>query len=122
MKLDRDNTAGNLIRGFADGQLLIGSQIFRKPVIITIDRIIADWSPPAPASLALGDLQAVLDLEPEVILLGTGLQQRFPPPQLTSAILGRGIGIEVMTTAAACRTYNVLAAEFRRVAAALFIA
>ena len=63
----------------------------------------------------------MLELEPEVILLGTGERQRFPPLALTTAILRLGIGIEVMNTAAACRTYNVLASELRRVAAALFI-
>ncbi len=122
MKLDRDNTPGNLIRGFAGGQLLIGHEIFRDPVIVTIDRIIADWSPPDPTRLTLADLQTVLDLQPEVILLGTGTRQYFPPASLTAAILGQGIGIEVMNTAAACRTFNVLAGEMRRVAAALFIA
>jgi uncharacterized protein len=60
-------------------------------------------------------------MEPEVILLGTGSLQRQPPPALTTAVLRLGVGIEVMTTAAACRTYNVLVAEYRRVAAALFI-
>ena len=122
MKLDLDKSSGNFIRGFAGGQVLVGSEVFSSPVIITIDRIIADWSPPDVGQLSLADFTRVLELEPEVILLGTGERQRFPPLALTTAILSQGIGIEVMTTAAACRTFNVLASEFRKVAAVLFMA
>lgn len=122
MQLDRDSTSGNLVRGFAAGELLIGAEVFRRPVIVTIDRIIADWPVVDAAGLTLADLRPVIDLAPEVILIGTGIRQRFPPAGVTMEVLRMGIGIEVMDTAAACRTYNVLAAELRRVAAALFIA
>jgi uncharacterized protein len=121
MKLDRDKSGGNLIRGFSGDAILIGADAIRQPVIITVDTIIRDWSPPAVDKLALADLQPVLDLEPEIILLGTGERQCLPPMSLTSAILHRGVGLEVMTTVAACRTYNVLVSEYRRVAAVLFI-
>lgn len=121
MKLDLDKSEGNLIRGFADGQILSGGRVFRDPVIISMDRIITDWSPPPIEELALADLQVALELEPEVILLGTGSAQRYPPVTMTTAILRLGVGIEIMNTAAACRTFNVLASEYRRVAAALFI-
>ena len=121
MKLDLDRTGGNLIRGFAGGRILIGADIIRAPVIVTIDRIIHDWSPSAVEKLGVVDFQPVLALEPDVILLGTGERQRFPSMTLITAILRLGVGLEIMDTAAACRTYNVLAAEYRRVAAALFI-
>lgn len=121
MKLDLDRNNGNLIRSFAGDQVLVGSTVFREPVIISMDSIIADWAPPPVESLSLADLRAALDLEPEVILLGTGPTQRRPPSAATAAILRLGVGIEVMNTAAACRTYNVLASEYRRVVAALFI-
>ena len=121
MKLDRDKSDGNLIRGFSGGEILIGANVIRRPVIVTIDRIVHDWSPPAVEKLALEDMRPVLELEPDVILLGTGEQQRFPSMSLIAAVLRMGIGLEIMNTAAACRTYNVLASEYRRVAAALFI-
>ena len=70
-----------------------------------------------PASLAVGDLEPLLALQPEVILLGSGAAQVFPPAATLAACLGRGIGIEVMTNAAAARTFNVLAGEGRRVVA-----
>lgn len=121
MKLDLDNTGGNFIRGFSGREVLVGSEAFTRPLIVTAERIIADWSPPAVAELTPVNLAPVLALEPELILLGTGARQLFPSVALTADILGRGIGFEVMDTAAACRTYNVLASEYRRVAAALFI-
>ena len=66
-------------------------------------------------------LEAVVRLSPGVVLLGTGAEQHFPPSSLLAPLLGQGIGIEVMTTAAACRTFNILVAEGRSVAAGLFI-
>lgn len=121
MKLDLDKASGNFIRGFAGGKILIGNETISEPVIVTVDRIISDWSPPAIDQLALADFQRILELEPDVILLGTGERQYLPPMTLTSAILNLGVGIEIMNTAAACRTFNVLASEYRRVAAALFV-
>lgn len=122
MKLDREHSPGHLIRGFAAGRILIGSETFSSPLIVTAERIIADWSPPGVPQLSLADLQRVLDLDPDVILLGTGSRQLFPPATLTTEILRQGVGLEIMNTGAACRTFNVLASEYRRVAAALFIA
>lgn len=121
MKLDLDSSSGNLIRGFNGSAILVGAESFTRPLILTVDRIIRDWDPPAVEQLADRDFAAILALQPEVILLGTGGRQRFPAATVTTAILRQGIGIEVMNTAAACRTYNILAAEYRRVAAALFV-
>ncbi len=121
MKLDLDKGNGNFIRGFAGGVILVGQESFTQPFVLSIERIIRYWSPPAVEELTEADFAAALTLEPEVILLGTGARQRFPPTSITTAILRRGIGIEIMNTGAACRTYNILAAEHRRVAAALFV-
>jgi len=121
VKLELDRGEGHLIRGCSGSTILVGNESFTRPLILTIDHIIRDWQPPAVEALAPADFAAVLALEPEVILLGTGARQRFPPPAMAAAILRQGIGLEVMDTPAACRTYNVLAAEYRRVAAALFV-
>lgn len=120
MKLDREQGTGHVIRSFADGRLVIGSGTFASPVIVTAEQLITDWVAPPVQSLALDDLQRVLALEPEVIVLGTGMRQIFPPQILSMTILRQGIGLEIMATAAACRTYNILTAEFRRVAAILY--
>jgi uncharacterized protein len=61
----------------------------------------------------------VLALEPEVVLLGTGARQQFLHPSRLAPIYRAGVGVEIMTTAAACRTFNILVAEERRVVAAL---
>jgi uncharacterized protein len=121
MKLDRDKSGGNLIRGFSGDEILIGTEVIRQPVIVTVDTIIRDWSPAAVEDLSLADLRPALELEPELILLGTGERQCFPSMALVCAVLRMGVGLEIMNTAAACRTYNVLVSEYRRVAAALFI-
>lgn len=122
MKLDRDQSPGHVIRGFAGGRIVIGEAVFTAPLILTAEQLISDWPAPPVQELVAGDLQRVLDLQPEVILLGTGVRQVFPPLSLSTAILRQGVGLEIMTTAAACSTFNVLAAEYRRVAAVLYIA
>ena len=121
MKLHADPVASNYIRGFSAGRLRINDVVISGHAVITPEQIIPDWSPVDPESLTLGDLELVLALEPEVILLGTGLRSRLPDVQLATEIMRRGIGFEAMTTEAACRTFNVLAAEYRRVAAALLV-
>lgn len=120
MKLDREQGTGHVIRSFADGRLVIGNSTFASPVIVTAEQLITDWAAPPVQTLAADDLQRVLALEPEVIVLGTGTRQIFPPQVLSMTILRQGIGFEVMATAAACRTFNLLTAEYRPVAAILY--
>jgi uncharacterized protein len=99
---------------------LVGDRWVGGNIIVSADRIITDWSAQAPGTLALEDLAAALELEPEIILIGTGEGASLPDVELMSAIAERGIGLEFMTTPAACRTYNVLVHEQRRVVVALF--
>lgn len=121
MKLHREKGGGNYIQSFTPGGVTINGELIRRPLIVTPEQIIHDWSPPEVAALTLDDLRAALDLDPEVIILGTGLEHRFVSNHVVTAILRRGVGCEVMATAAACRTYNILMAEERRVVAALVI-
>ena len=72
-------------------------------------------------ALDASDFERLRDLRSEVVLLGTGNRQRFPHPRLTRPLSDARIGLEVMDTQAACRTYNILVAESRKVAAALFV-
>lgn len=119
MKLHADKGSGNYIQSVTVDTVVVSGQAYRVPVIISPGSIITAWMPPALADLALAHLAPALDLEPEVILLGTGTTHRFASNVLATAIMARGIGFEVMSTAAACRTYNVLNAEDRLVVAAL---
>lgn len=79
------------------------------------------WPVPSLDQLQPAHMDAVLALNPAVILLGTGERQQFPSPDVLAACLTRGIGLEAMTNAAAARTYNVLASEGRRVALAMIV-
>jgi uncharacterized protein len=118
--LENDRSV-NVVQAYSAGRIKVGGSEYASSVILTPERIIPDWTPAVVADLTLAHLDEVLAVDPEIVLLGTGRRLRFPPPQLLGAMLGRGIGIECMDTAAACRTYNVLVHEGRRVAAALLI-
>jgi uncharacterized protein len=89
--------------------------------IIMPQRLLRDWAPATAAALDASHFQTLVALNVEVVLLGTGSSQQFPPGELTGQLTAQGIGIEVMHNAAACRTYNILMTEGRRVAAALLI-
>ncbi len=122
MKFHLDVPGGvNLIRGYGPGQLRVGDQVHACSVILTATTIVAPWRPAAAQDLVPGDLEPVLGLGVEVVLLGTGPRQHFPDPQVLRVLYERRIGVEVMDTSAACRTFNVLVAEGRPVAAALIV-
>jgi len=121
MKLHAERGSGNYIQSATRDAVLIGGTSYAGHLIVSADRIITDWTPRSIAELALDDFQAALDLDPEVILFGTGAMHRFASNRLATTIMSRGIGFEVMATDAACRTYNVLAADGRRVVAALLV-
>jgi uncharacterized protein len=112
-----------VLRG-ADGRhARVNDRVIEHSFALAPDRLVEDWPVPASAAaLEPAHLQPLLDLSPELIVLGTGARQAFPPAAVMAACLTRGIGIEVMDNAAAARTYNVLAGEGRRVVVALLLA
>ena len=106
----------------ADGRSArVNDRELRSSFIIAPDRLVEDWPVPAIAGLAPEQLEPLLALEPEVIVIGSGESQGFPPPRTMAACLSRGIGLEAMTNAAAARTFNVLASEGRRVVAGFIL-
>lgn len=110
-----------LLRG-ADGTVaVVNDRRLTSSFIVSPDRLIEHWSATDARALAATDLEPLLELAPEVVLLGTGATQVFPPSSVMAACLGRGVGIEVMNNAAAARTFNVLASEGRRVVAGFVI-
>lgn len=109
------------IRSYGPGWINVNQQEIRRSAIISPEQLVTDWPPQTFADLEEIHFEALLLLEPEIVLLGTGNRQRFPRPTLTRALLARGVGVEVMDTFAACRTYNVIMLEGRRVAAALLL-
>lgn len=122
MKFTLDADQGvNLIRSYSRGELRIGERVVHSNCIVSADAVITDWGPPRPAELEIAHLEPIFRLEPQVVLLGTGATQLFPPRHIRAAFTERGIGLEAMDLGAACRTFNILVQEERRVAAALFL-
>ena len=107
------------IRSVGEKGICVNKDFFTKPLIISGQRIIPDWDVTSIDDINEASLQAVFDLQPEVILIGTGKIQVFLPPATQVHFFRRNVGFEVMTTDAACRTFNVLASEGRHVVAAL---
>lgn len=121
MQLDREPSAGVFIRSFRPGTLRLADRAITSAVILTATEVITAWSPPDIGAMSIDDFTLALEHEPELLLLGTGTRQHFPAPEIGVQIMRAGIGFEVMDTRAACRTFNVLAAEGRRVMAALLL-
>ena len=111
----------NLIRAHAPGEVTVNDTIYRASVIVLPNRIITDWPPQTLTELAASHLGELAELDSEVVLIGTGKSLRFPRAELLAPLMGSRIGFEIMDTAAACRTYNILMGEGRRVAAALMM-
>ena len=85
------------------------------------EQVFDDWQPQGFDALNEGHFDYLLALKPEILLLGTGTQLRFPHPRLYQQLIGAGIGVECMDTAAACRTYNILMGEDRKVVAGILL-
>ena len=109
----------HFIRSVGLAGIRIGGTTYGGSLIVTAEQILTDWAPSSFTDLRLEHLEALLALEPEVALLGTGETHAVLERELLAELYGRGIGLEVMTTDAACRTFNILVADGRRVAAGL---
>lgn len=121
MKLHAERPAGHYIRSFEAGCLRLADRELTGAAIISPDRLVEHWQPADPLAITLEDLAPALALEPELLIVGTGLTQRFVSTTVAAQVMRRGIGLECMATEAACRTYNILMAEDRRVVAALLL-
>lgn len=122
MKLHLDNPASrNLVTGYGAGYVAINHRQYASSLILLPDRIVEPWGAGGFEALAESDFETLRALGPEILLLGTGNRQRFPAPHLLRPLIDARIGCEVMDLPAACRTFNILMAEGRLVAAALLI-
>lgn len=122
MKIQLDHTGNaNRIPRYSAGSVTVNDTTYETSIVVLPDTLIADWPPQGFAELRPAHFELIGALQPEVVLLGTGERLQFPAPAMTRCLAQAGIGLEVMNTGAACRTYNVLLAEGRRVAAALLL-
>ena len=122
MKIEREQAEGkNLFTGYGEGYVEVNRQRHVSSLVVSAERLIIDWPVDSVDALLPDHLAAIVELRPEVVLLGTGRAFTFPEPRLLAPLHGARIGVEVMDTTAACRTYNILLAEGRNVVAALIV-
>jgi uncharacterized protein len=120
MRFTQESSSGiNVIRAHGGGELRVNENTYRGALILSASTVIAEPNIQKLEDLIAIDVSRVLALEPELVLLGTGTRQIFPAASFGAQFLRAGIGFEVMDTGAACRTFNVLVSEQRRVAALL---
>jgi len=110
-----------LLRGISADGVLVNDKTLNSSFILTPNELVENWRPASSLELVADDMQALLDLNPVLVILGTGSRQQFPSAAVMAACLIRGIGIEVMDNAAAARTFNVLATEGRKVVAGFIV-
>jgi uncharacterized protein len=122
MRFTQDSgSSANLVRAYGNGELHINDDTHRSTIIVSASVVHAAPDIRAVADLAGLDPSRILALDPELVLLGTGQRQVFPHASFRAQFLRAGIGFEVMDTGAACRTFNVLVTEQRRVVALLMV-
>ena len=121
MKLHLTPAAGlQLFSGYGPGYVSINSVRYETCVVVTPEKV-AQWAVTGFEALGAADFGFIAELKPEIVIFGTGATQRFPLPALARSLAGIGVGVEVMDSRAACRTYNILASEGRKVVAAILI-
>ena len=111
-------SALNTFTAYGEGYVMVNDQRHESNLIVLPEKLLP-WSVASFDVLKEEDFHVVLDMNLEILLLGTGARQRFPHPRLTRSLAAKRVGVEVMDLQAACRTYNILMSEERRVAAAL---
>jgi uncharacterized protein len=112
-------TAINVFTAYGEGYVNVNNERFEKSLVVLPERVISDWPATSFDALSAEQLETLAGLGADIILLGTGNRLRFPRPELLRLLVKAGVGVEVMDIHAACRTYNILVAEERKVAAAL---
>ena len=121
MKFTREISSAVTIRRVAGGAIFIGESRYTGTIALTPEGLVEEFAPPSLEELHVTHFDRLFEYEPELVILGTGGRIVFPPRELTFAFARRGVGLEVMDTAAAARTFNVLAGEGRRLAAVLYL-
>jgi uncharacterized protein len=122
MKFTLEGNANvNVIRSYSAQEIVIGEHRISSSCLVTADTLIAQWPAATVEALELNHLEAIFELRPELVLFGTGPRQKFLPAPIRAAFGTKGIGTESMDLGAACRTFNILVHEERRVAGLLFL-
>ena len=119
MKLHLTQGAGlQLFSGYGPGFVAVNGVRYEKCVVVS-PQAVSEWIVTGFDALTVADFAFIDTLKPEIVILGTGAAQRFPVRELMRALAATGAGVEIMDSRAACRTYNILATEGRKVVAAI---
>lgn len=121
IELDSENPASNKIISYSDDSFTLKNKVINSNIVISSDRLIENWSVTSYKILALQHMDEIIEWQPELILLGTGIEAGFQNYELLSYLATKNIGLEIMDTGAACRSYNLLIDEGRNVVACLFL-
>ncbi|GAB3188792.1 Mth938-like domain-containing protein [Hydrogenophaga aquatica] len=121
MKLQPDRFDTLAINAYGPGWIAVNGQRMEHSLIVSSQGRLENWECDGLESLSAAHFDRLADDQPELVVFGSGSRLRFVPPALLRGLIERGIGVETMDTMAACRTYNILAGEGRKVVAALLI-
>jgi uncharacterized protein len=122
VKFAEDNLDdGYIITAYDASSIQINGKNFSSGMVITQDKLVPDWEVASIEALQPEHIETIAKLKPELVLLGTGTKLVFPEVRVYAMLIQQGIGVEVMDTGAACRTYNILSGEGRRVVAGLIL-
>lgn len=109
------------VTGYEDDAIIINETHYRDSLVLSADSLHTPWAVGSIEDLNNDNLQVIFELNPEVILLGTGQRQKFPEPKILALFGQKGLGLEVMDNGALCRTFNILVAEGRSVVAGVIL-
>lgn len=122
MQFTQQSPAGaHLIRRYGADFVVIDDEEIRRSCLVSAATLVRDWAPRSVEELTIEHVAPIFEFAPEVVVLSTGASQKFPRAALRAEFATRRIGLEVMEVGAACRTYNVLVAEERKVIGAILL-
>ena len=119
VKFSKESTNGLVIQSVSATAIRVSGESYAHAIALTPERLVPGWRSKPVSDLSIADFDELLGGDPELVVVGTGSRNIFPPRDLVFAFARRGVGLEVMDTAAAARTFNVLAGEGRRIVAVL---
>ena len=121
MKLHADRPDAHSIQSYGDGWILVNGEKITRSIVLSSTHKPTDWPCTQWSNLRAEHFECLLDLQPEVVIFGSGRKLRFVHPSLHAGLMANRVGVETMDSAAACRTFNILAQEGRRVVLALLL-
>ena len=119
VKFSKESANGLVIQSVSTTVIRVSGESYAHAIALTPEQLVSGWRSKPVADLSIADFDELLGSDPELVVVGTGSRNIFPPRDLVFAFARRGVGLEVMDTAAAARTFNVLAGEGRRIVAVL---